>query len=813
MDTLGQDLRFGLRLLGRSRGSSVVALLTLAAGIGASTATFSVFSAVRLQALPYPDADRLVGLLGRMEASGLGDMRVSYPNYESWREALRGAATLAAYEDNYTVTATSRPDPLRLRANFVTAGYLELLGALPALGRTLLPGESRPPHGGRAVVISHALWGTLFGERPDVLGRSLELDGESYEVVGVLRAGFADLSSARHPTDVWLPFPHVTRVSYPEVLQDRGAHWFSVLARLGDATSRDRVDAALATVMGRLTAEHADTHGYTARAVPLREILVGDLEPLLGSLLAGALLVALIGASNVANLLLSRASARQLEIAVRSAMGASHRRLARQLLTEGLLLAALAGSLGVLLAAWATPLVLGASPIALPSFVAVGPDPAVLGFSVALAGLLGVILALGPVWHARAARLGAGLRRATRDVARGGARLRSVLVISQMAIAVVCLVGAALLLESFARLRTTGLGFRTEDVLALRVDLPASRYPDGAGLRALGRRLREELGAAPGVRSADFWGPGMPGEANWFTGTMTEGDPVDRYGDAIPTRNHHVTPGALTQMGFELTRGRDIEEHDRERSDAVAVVSRSLAERMWPGEDPLGRRFTRFLDQSVWYRVVGVAADVSHGGRVGDGADNRYDMYVAWFQVPRRELVLMVDGVSAEAAALAVRGALRSADPDLPPYEMRTLEERLRREERGARFAALVAGPFALLALCLAVLGLFASSSQLTAARSREMGLRVALGARPRQVFGLVAAEGVRLAVAGVAAGLLLAGAGSRLLESQLFGVRPLEPWTYAGVSLLLGVASVAACLVPARRATRVDPLAALRAD
>ncbi|MFQ5694514.1 MAG: ABC transporter permease [Terriglobia bacterium] len=814
METLWQDVRYGLRMLARSPGFTAVAVLTLALGIGANTAIFSVVEAVLLESIPYENPERLAYVVGHM----YGDTKVAYPvsvpDAQDLAKDSPSIEEVSWFEDERTLTLTGREEPVRLHVNFVAPKYFELVGVAPVRGRTFLPEENLRPGAHPLAVISYSVWQGLLGGEEAVLGEQLELNGRQYTVIGVLPAGFRDLSSAQHRTDVWIPFMMASEIFPSRVLTERLYHFFGVVARLeegaGWAAAQSEVDA----ISQRLGDDYPDSNkGYSMRLVPLQEQLVGGYRKPLAALLVGAGFVLLIACANVANLLLARAATRQKEMALRLALGASRGRLLRQLLTEGFLLSSLAGGLGFALAVWATAEVVQLSAMRLPAFVHVSPDLRVLLFTGLVSLVTGVAFALTPALQGSRADLRFALNQAGRQAGGGGqgGTLHRVLIAVQVATALTLLVGAGLLLQSFRQLHQTGIGFQTENTLTLRVELPSSRYPDAEALRLFARQSADALGNLPGVESAHLWGPEAPGQSRFYIPMVEEGRLASSIEEGILTRIHHVTPGSLRQLGFRFLYGRDLSEEDRANTTIVAVVSKSLADKMWPGQDPVGRRYHSYQGPR-WYTVVGVVDDAQLGGRITPDAANRFDVFYSLEQRPRREVTILIRArTDAVALAPSVRATLQELDANLPPYDVMSMQERLGFEEAKLRFTSWLAVFFAALALFLAALGLYAILAYVASRRTQEIGIRMALGARPLDIFWLVVGGGFLPTAAGMLVGLVGALALTRFLSSLLFGVSPLDPVIYLSVVALFAVVAFWASYLPARRATRVDPMVALR--
>ncbi|HEX7049883.1 MAG TPA: ABC transporter permease [Longimicrobiales bacterium] len=815
MDTLLQDIRYALRTLRRAPGFTAVAVLTLALGIGANTAIFSVVNGVLLHPLPYPEPDRLVGVYQLWQ----GDRAVMTPaNFRDVRQQATGADGTSSpvleemapyYRSDFTLTGSG--DPVRLQGVEVGAGFFDVLGVAPVLGRTFRPDENEPGRT-RVAILSHRLWQQRFGAEPEIIGRVIRLDGNPYEVVGVMPEGF----SFPAERDVWTPIEYDAEFMSEN---SRGAWYLSVVGRLAPGVSEEQAASRVAAIGRRLEKAYPQVNTNVGMTVlSLHDAMVGDVRTALWVLLGAVGFVLLIACANVANLLLARAASREGELAVRAALGAGRGRLIRQLLTESLILGALGGAAGLLLAVWGTGFLVALQPRNVPRLDEVTVDGTVIAFTAAIALLTGLLFGLVPALQTARTELAATLREGGRGAlaAKGSARVRNALVVAEMALAVILLAGAGLLINSFARLQRVDPGFRAEGALAFRLSLPGVAYNEESARAAFYDRLIERLEALPGVRSA---GAIMALPLSGFSFTFTfnvEGREPAQPGSDQSLQTRVVTPGYFRTMGIPLLRGRAFTAQDRADAPQVVLISESAVRRYFPDEDPIGRRITLGWGRgpgrpNVGGVIVGVVGDVK---QFELAEEQSAVVYVPHAQVPVGGMTLVVrTAVPPLTLAGAVRREVGALDADLPIAELRTLEQLVARSISQPRFYMLLLAVFAGVALALAAIGTFGVMTYAVAQRTREIGIRMALGADPGSVRRLVVGRALALAATGLGVGLLGALALTRLLGSLLYGVTATDPLTYGAVALtLIGVAFLAGYL-PARGATRVDPTVALRAE
>ena len=806
METFWQDLRFGIRTLLKWPGFTLVAVLTLALGIGANTAIFTVVNAVLLRPPDFRDASRIVLIT---EKSKYPIFTTSYLNYKDWRDQSRSFESMQATCVT-ALTLTGSGDPERLTARYTTAGFFPLLGVQPAMGRNFLP-EEDTASGAPVAMISYALWQRRFGGARDAIGRSIELDSKPYTLIGVVPANFQFLP----PADVYVPL-EPWAATLPD---DRNWHpGILPVARLKDEVSIGQARAEMLGITARLEKQYPDYNtGTSADVVRLQDQLVQNVRPALVVLLCAVGFVLLIACANVANLLLARAASRAREVAIRTALGAGRVRLVRQFLVESLVLALAGGSLGLLLAGASLGPLLRLAAGAVPDVGGIGIDRWVLAFTAGVAIATGILFGLLPAL--RAAR--PDLRETMNEGGRGTAggvlhyRLRSALVVSEFALAMLLLVGAGLLLRSFERMQSTAAGFPTDHLLA--ADLPLSRnaYAKPELRYEFFDRLLERVRTLPGVRSAGA-ATFLPMSGN---GSLIHfnihGRPPKSPHEFIAAGYRAITPGYIETLGVPLVAGRRITQGDDEKGPAVAVVNQSFVRQFFGGASPLGKRMQlgALPDDAVpWMEIVGVVGDV----RRGLATEPQAEMYLPFRQADRvlpiySLSIVLRTAMEPTAEVSALRTALAEVDKDQPLVKPRTMEDNMAASAVQPRFRTWLLGLFALLALVLSAIGIYGVISYSVAQRAPEFGLRMALGAQRRQVFRLVTRQGLRLALAGAGVGLAASAALTRVLGSFLYQVSPFDLFTYGIVILLLTAVGLVASYLPARRAMGVDPLVALR--
>jgi putative ABC transport system permease protein len=804
MDALLQDVRYGIRLLFKHRGVSLVAVAALALGIGANTAIFSVVNALILRPLPYPNAERLAFL--HEWSKQIDNMSVAYPNFLDWRAQNTSFDYLAASNfQAYNMTGEGEPE--RLVGANVSADLFRVLGVQPALGRAFTAEDDRPG-AERVAVIGHSLWQQRFGGDPGLIGRALTLNGQSYTVVGVLPQGMRPYPQfGAQKTQLWTPIGlladnYSNRENHPGIY---------VAGLLKPGATVEQAQADMAAIARRLSEQYPNSNrNLEVRVQSLHERVVGDTRTPLFVLLGAVGFVLLIACANVANLLLARAAARAREIAVRAALGAGRVRLIRQLLAESVVLALAGGILGVLLAYWGITLLLAAAPANVPRLEEVRIDTTVLGFTALLALLTGVFFGLVPALQASTPDLHDTLKDSIRGTTGGRSRLRHILVVTEVSLALVLLIGAGLLIRSFWHLSNASPGFSADNVLTVQLVLPASQYPDASAQRGFYNRLMPRLASLPGVTGADMIVPLPLGGGGWQTGFWIEGRPAPDLGEYPSTDIARVSPSYFRTMGIPLLRGRAFTEQDHENAPLVAIVDERLAKDYFPGEDPVGKRL-QFgpLNSPVFVEIVGV---VGHVKNYGVEADSRVETYFPYLQSPVPPITLMLR-TSGDPLSIAsgVRNEVLAVDANLPVFNIRTMASLVNDSVASRRLTAILLTVFAAVALVLAAVGIYGVMSYAVAQRTHEIGIRMALGAPQGSVLRLVVRQGMTLAGIGLAIGLAAAFGVTRWMETMLYNVSATDPGIYAGIAALIALIALAASYVPARRAARVDPLVALR--
>jgi putative ABC transport system permease protein len=810
MRTLLQDLRFAARVLWKSPGVSAVAVVALTLGIGANTAIFSVVNGVLLRPLPYPEPERLVRLSEQSER--VPQMSVAYPNYLDWRAQQTVFEQMAAMQlQSYNLSGAGEAE--RLSGRNVSPEFFAALGVAPALGRVFTEEENAPGRE-RVAVISHGLWQRRFGGDAAVLGRAVTLNGQPFTVVGVLPQGFRYSS----PSDVYVP---INSAIDDTMRTSRSYHpGIAVLARLKDGVTVERAAEEMKTIAARLSAQYPETNtGNGVRVQPLSEFFVGQIRPALLILLAAVGLVLLIACANVANLLLARAAARGREIAIRTALGASRLRIVRQLLTESVTLALLGGGGGLLLALWGVDALRSLAADNLPPTAEVGLDSNVLLFTLGVSFLTGVAFGLAPALQASRADLSTSLKEGGRGQTGGVGRqrMRSALVVSEVALSLLLLIGAGLMMKSFFLMRQAETGFDPSNLLTMQVSRAIGKGETAARSARFFDDLRERLRAVPGVTAAAY-STGVPMLGAPDTSVMIAGQPVPEPGKAPQVTFYVASPGYLETMNIPLVRGRFFGEHDDAGAPLVGVVDEVFARTIFPGEDAVGKRLRGYGPGMPDMEIVGVVGHVSQGGP-GAPESARAQLYYAFRQVPEKYLpdfmgdVTVVVRTAADPATVvaAARREAQALDPAQPLYSVVTMEEVMAQSVATQKLSTLLLGLFAGVALLLAAVGLYGVMSYAVTQRTHEIGVRLALGAGRRDILRMVVGQGMLLTAAGIAVGLVAALAGTRLMASVLYGVSATDPATFAGISLVLAAVALAANYFPARRATKVDPMEALR--
>lgn len=821
--SFAQDLRYGLRQLANNPGFTAVAVITLALGIGANTAIFSVFDGVLLRPAPFEDSERLMMVWETDRNSGTTREPASLPDYLDYRERSEAFESLAAFAAGDVNLTRAEGEPLRLPALSATHELLPMVGIEPLLGRTFSPAETRPG-GGNVVLLSEALWERLFRRDPAVLGETVRLDGIAFDIVGVVpdsadfgmlqvlgsaaySRGYAD-RGGRQEVGVWLPLQQSTEV------WTRDTHPMFMLGRLAAGTGADAAQQELSTIAAELEAAYPENDARGVHVEPLEQVIFGEVRPALLMLLCAVGLVLVVACANVANLLLARSAGRGREIAVRAALGAGSGRLGRQFLAEGVLLSLLGGAAGVTLAFFGTDLLLGFAPQEIPRLEAVGVNGRALTAALAISIAVGIAFALVPMLSARRADLVSGLQAEAGGArgSRGGNLLRSGLVVAELAGAVVLVVGAGLLVKSFWQILAVDPGFRAEQVLKAEFQLPRSRYPvdfakwpDFREMHAFNDALLERVQALPGVEGAAISGS-HPLDQGFTNSFQIVGREAESAGFAeISIRR--VTPGYFDTVGLTVQRGRALAVGDGTQAARVAMINEAAAARYFPGRDPIGQRLAFWGDER---RIVGVVANERFHGLTDEAPAAVYTP-LAQTPSPGSEVLLVRSSRDPATLAGAARAAIHEVDPQLAVFGVEPMQDTVGRSLSRQRFTMLLLGAFAVVAIVLAAVGVHGVLSYVVSRRTPEMGVRMALGASRGNVIGLVAGQGAKLAVLGLGIGLALAFVASRLLGSLLYGVTPTDPATFAAVAGAVFAIAMLATVLPARRATGIAPVEALR--
>ena len=799
MRSLLQDVRYAARRLLKSPGFAVVAVGALTLGIGANTAIFSVVNSVLLRPLPYPEPEQLVQVWESRPLQNMPRTEVAPHEFLAWAGQSQSFRQLAA-NDFTEYNLTGRGEPERVTGALVTASYFPLFGVSPARGRVFLAEEDEPGKN-NVVVLGHDLWRSRFGSDLSVVGQSVSLDGVPCTVVGVMPRGFS------LPNGAGLARP----IAFGAADRARaGSHFLNVYGRLKEGVTVARAEGEMAAVAGRVEQDFGDANaGHRVVLVPLHEQVVGGARTALLVLLGAVGLVLLIACANVANLLLARAAGRRREVAVRSALGASRWRIVRQLLAESLLLSALSGAAGLLLAVWGVDLLVSLDPTGVQRAGEVTLDWRVLGFTLGLSLLTGLLFGLAPALQASKADFNETLKEGGRSAqGLGRSRLRGALVVSEVALTLVLLVGAGLLVKSFRQLLAVEPGFDPHGVLTMDVALPQAKYAERQQITSFYERLIEQAAAMPGVEAAGAVSV-LPLAGNDNSNfVQIEGRPPQPPGQALRAGRRNVSADYFRALGIPVKRGRAFSASDSGEAPPVVVINEAMARSFFAGEEPVGKRI-RTGDRSPWVEVVGVVGDVRHRGL---DVDTRPEMFFPHLQTPSRQMTLAVR-TAGDPLALAgpLRERVRELDRDQPVGNVKTMEAWVGESVASRRFSVLLLGVFACVAAGLAALGLYGVVSYTVAQRTHEIGLRVALGASPRDVLRLVIRQGMTLTLVGTAVGLLAALALTRVMSGLLYGVGATDPATFVTVPLLLVAVALLACYLPARRATNVDPMVALR--
>ncbi|MGI9105206.1 MAG: ABC transporter permease [Pyrinomonadaceae bacterium] len=809
MGTFYQDLKYGLRMLWKNRGFTVVAVFALALGIGANTAIFSVVNTVLLRPLPFVQPEQLLVLWGAEQGGGEQQRHVSsYPDFRDLRDQTGSLAYVSAYGRNGS-TLAGDDEPEQISGAMVSADLFPLLGVGPALGRVFTREEDQPD-GPRVIVLGYGLWQRRFGSDPKIIGRELQISGRSTTVVGVMPSGFKFPTDAER-SDYWMPL--ASDATAATRLNNRGSHFLRIVGRLRPGVTLEGAQAELTTVASRLEQQYPETNtGLGVRLVSLHEDLVGRVRPALLVLLGAVGFVLLIACANVANLLLARAAARTREMAIRTALGASRWRVIRQLLTESLLLSLVGGGVGLLLALWGIDLLVGVSPADIPRAREIALDGRVLAFTVMVSLLTGIFFGLAPALHASKTNLNESLKEGSRGSTEGlrSNRVRSLLIVSEVALSLVLLVGAGLLIKSFLRLQQVDPGFKSKNVLTLNLSLPRIKYPEPERQKIFFREALGRMKSLPGVESIGAVNILPLSGNNRSNSFAIVGQPKPVPGQEPEADSRVISPDYFSALGIPLSRGRAFTQRDTQTTPLVLVVNETFARRFFPGAEALGQRVVIDDDENKAREIVGVVGDVRHEGLDSPPEPEYYEPYQ---QTPERSMTFVARTNLNNPSALggALRDALKSMDEDLYVPGMKTMDELRAGSVAERRFSTLLLGVFAGVALLLAAVGIYGVMAYSVMRRTHEIGLRIALGAQAADVLKLVVGQGMFLALVGVVVGLAASFALTRVMANLLYEVSATDPLIFAGIALLLAGVAFIACYIPARRATKVDPMIALR--
>ena len=810
-ETVMQDVRYGARMLAKHKAFTAIAVITLALGIGANTAIFSVVNELLLRPLPYRDADRIV-TMWEVSPEGRHQNTTSRQNYRVWKAQGSSFEQMAAFTDQ-RVNLTGSGDPEELSVTFATPEFFKVLGVEPILGRTFLP-EDNDPGKQDVAVLSYGLWQRRFGGQTNIIGQPITLSAEQFTIIGVMPPNFQfhikHRSGTGRPAELWSILPMPVGPGANEI-----GRFLSVVGRLKPGVSSEQAGAELKTIEARLSEEIPKYNkNYTTEVLPLREQFFGNVRRPLWLMLGAVGFVLLIACANVANLLLSLATSREKEIALRAALGARRVRITRQLLTESLLLALLGSVFGLGIAWIGIKALVAISPRDLVSLQTVGLNVPVLLWTLGLTLLTGLIFGLAPALHISRLNLNDSLKEGGKSEsaqASGSRRLRSALVVSEIALAVVLLASAGLLIKSFVRLQQVDRGFNTDNILTMVVRLPDAKYSKDPEIISFFTQTLERVRSLPGVRSAGIINflP-LYGGLGSATGFKIEGQPEPPPGQGPGCDVRAADAGYFKTMGIPLLRGRTFSEREDTEAKHVILINDALARKYFPNEDPIGKRLdVAMFEQPFWAEIIGVVGNVRYDSLIDEAPPAVYYAHPD-LTYPFMTLVIRTEGDPA-AIAPAVQREIRSLDPNQPVSDVRTMDQVMSEWVSRSRFNTLLLGLFAGLATLLSAVGIFGVMNYSVALRTRELGLRLAIGAQPRQVLLLVLRQGLLLTVFGVVLGLGAAFALTRLLSGLLFGVEAVDVSTFTTISLLLVIVSLLACYLPARRAMRIDPLQALR--
>jgi putative ABC transport system permease protein len=806
MQTLLQDLRYGARMLMKKPSFTLIAVLTLALGIGANTAIFSVVNAVLLRPLPYPESARLMQIFQNNPETASGRGGYGNADFQALRERNQSFEKIAAVSpgNRYSLTGSGAPEQVVGAA--VTAEFFDMLGVRPQRGRTFLAGEDKPGSP-RTVVVSHGFWEKHLSSNPDAVGQTVTLNNESFTVIGVMAQDFR--FTAFGPAELWAAL----QLDPPRA---RPPYFLRVIGRLKPGVSGEQAQAEVSSIANQTQRQYPNSQPRVARAEPFKRAIVGDAQLSLSVLLGAVFFVLLIASVNVANLLLARATEREREMAVRMALGAGRLRLIRQALTESALLALLGAALGWLLAQWGVGLIVALSPENLPRFDEISVDGRVLGFTLLMTCFSGLVFGLAPALQSWQVDLNTTLKEGGRSGAEGFRRnrLRKLFIVSEFALALLLLIGAGLMIRSFLRLQRVAPGFTPDRVLTAQIVLPQSSYREAARVGAFQRQLLQRVQALPGAQSASV-SMALPPDLLIMRNPFAVEGQTPSPGQSLPLAQQLlVSPDYFRTLGIQQRAGRAFTDADDASAPQVVIINEALARQYFPQQDPVGKRLQTgdYSPTGPWLTIVGVVADVKYSGLNEAAQPTLYTSFQQNLWWRSMYLAVKADG-DPLGLVNSVRNEVWALDRDLPVSQIKTMDQLMSDAVAEPRAYTLLLGIFGAVALLLAAIGIYGVMAYAVTQRTREIGVRVALGAQSADVLRLVVGAGMKLALLGMAIGLLAAFAMTRLMSNLLFNVSATDPITFALIALLLMGVALLACYLPARRATKVDPMIALRCE